>query len=218
MCCHISVTPHVVMATLFSTPLLSHVMKTALILAGGKAHRFCGQRKAFLLLKGKPLLQWVIEVVNCCVDEIILSGDEDLKSFGYPVVEDQFSHLGPIAAFHSGFSVIKSEYTFVTGCDMPFISRELILYLFENARGYSFCLPRKGSFIEPLCCVYNTEDVKSCLTSVIAEGKKRLYNLIQCLPRPRYISYAQVRTVDPHLLSFTNINTYEDLLKAETML
>ncbi len=188
-------------------------MKAALILAGGKGLRL-EEKKALITLKGKPLLQWVIDSVNPCVDEIILSGDESLAQFNYPVVRDHFFNVGPLAGFHAGFSVIQSEYTFVTGCDMPFINPELILYLFEKAEGFSCCLPREKDFIEPLCCVYNTEDVRSCLR-IIGEGKKRIWDLIQCLPHPRYISFEEVRAVDFNLSSFRNINTLKDLHDAE---
>lgn len=193
-------------------------MKAALILAGGKALRFHKEKKALVTLKGKPLLEWVIESVAPCVDEIYLSGNKDLTQFGYPVVRDEFPHLGPLAGFHAGFSIIKTEYTFVTGCDMPFITQPLVNYLFENAQGYSCLLPRENEYIEPLCCVYNTKDVKTCITSVIEKGKRRLWDLIQCLPHPRYVTFAEIKKIDPYLLSFKNINTLTDLENAEKII
>ncbi len=189
-------------------------MKAALILAGGKAVRFCKENKALVLLKGKPLLQWVIDAVTPCVDEIVISG-KGLTSFGYPVVHDRITNVGPLAGFHAGFSVITAEYTFVTGCDMPFINRDVVAYLFEKAKGYSCSLPKAGEYIEPLCCVYKTEDVKACCRYTLLQGKKRIWDLVQCLPRPRFISFDEMRVIDPHLLSFKNINTKKDLEYAE---
>jgi molybdopterin-guanine dinucleotide biosynthesis protein A len=194
------------------------VMKAALILAGGNAKRFHRKRKAFITLKGKPLLQWVIECVAPCVDTIFLSGNEDLASFGYTVVQDVQSGLGPLAGFHAGISAIGTEYTFVAGCDMPFIEPALVHHLFKRASGYSCCLPRKDEFIEPLCCVYNTEDVKKCIHTVVTNGKRRIWDLIQCLPNPQYISFEEVKTIDPDLLSFRNVNTPEDLKAAEDII
>ncbi len=193
-------------------------MRAALILAGGKAVRVHGKEKPFLMLKGKPLLQWVIESVKSCVDEIIVSGEANLEKFGYPVVKDQFENVGPLAGFHAGFSIIRSDYTFVTGCDMPFINPHVIEYLFEKSIKYSCCLPREGDYIEPLCCVYRTKDVRSCSISVIDQGKKRLSDLIQCLPNPQYVSFEEIRKIDPDLLSFKNINTFEDLESVERLL
>jgi molybdopterin-guanine dinucleotide biosynthesis protein A len=193
-------------------------MKAALILAGGKAIRLSGEKKAFITLKGKPLLQWVIEAVAPCVDHIVVSGNDDLTQFGYPVVRDHFHNLGPLAGFHAGFSAITAEYTFVTGCDMPFVSPDVIHYLFENVHNYSCCLPREKEFTEPLCCVYNTEDVVSSFDTVIEKGYKRIWNLIQCLPNPKYVAFAQIEKIDPHLLSFKNINTFKDLEDAKRIL
>lgn len=192
-------------------------MKAALILAGGKAARFKGAKKAFLPLCGKPLIQWVIEAVSFC-DEIVISGDTDLNKFGYKVVEDTISDIGPLAGFEAGFSVIKSEYTFVTGCDMPFLNQNVIFHLFEKAQSYSCALPKQGEYIEPLCCVYNTDDVVECFTHVIKKGNMRLFTLIQCLPRPRFIPFEDIRLVDPELKSFKNINTPSDLECAQEVL
>jgi molybdopterin-guanine dinucleotide biosynthesis protein A len=202
---------------LFSISTILVLMKAALILAGGKAARFHGEKKGFVLLKRKPLIQWVIETVTQCVDELILSGDDDLHRFGYPVVQDHFSDVGPLAGFHAGFSVIQSEYTFVTGCDMPFIKRDIISYLFEKAQGYSCCVPRQDTFIEPLCCVYRTADVNVCCHPLITQGKKRIWDLIQCLPRPRFVSFNHLRSMDPYLVSFKNCNTEKDITRAELM-
>lgn len=191
------------------------VMRAALILAGGKAERFQGKKKAFLPLKGKPLLQWVVEAVSACTDEIVLSGDLDLEGFGYPVVQDHYD-IGPLAAFHAAFPVITSDYTFVTGCDMPFINPQVIAHLFDKAAPYSCCLPREGEFCEPLCCVYNTRHVNACIRAVV-EQKRRMWDLIQALPHPRYVSFDELRCLDPQLKSFTNVNTEEDLEKAERL-
>jgi molybdopterin-guanine dinucleotide biosynthesis protein A len=185
-------------------------MKAALILAGGKAARFRGTQKAFLPLCGKPLIQWVLDAVSFC-DEIVISGDTDLNEFGYQVVEDKIPGIGPLAGFQAGFSQIKAEYTFVAGCDMPFLTQKVIYYLFEKAQSYSCALPKRRDYIEPLCCVYNTHDVVACLPSVIAKGAHRLFTLVKCLPRPRFIPFEDIQCIDPGLASFKNINTPEDL-------
>ncbi|MGD2250827.1 MAG: molybdenum cofactor guanylyltransferase [Candidatus Methanofastidiosia archaeon] len=192
-------------------------MKAALILAGGKAARFNGAQKAFLPLCGKPLIQWVLDAVSFC-DEIVISGNSDLNTFGYPVVEDKISGIGPLAGFQAGFSEIKAEYTFVTGCDMPFLNQKVIYYLFEKAQLYSCALPKKREYIEPLCCVYNTQDVITCLSSVITAGTHRLFTLVKCLPRPRFISFEDIQRIDPGLKSFKNINTPHDLHCAQEIL
>jgi molybdopterin-guanine dinucleotide biosynthesis protein A len=191
------------------------VMKAALILAGGKARRFNGERKAFLPLRGKPLLQWVIDALEPCVDEIIISGEKDLAKFGYPVIEDHIPGIGPLAGFHAGFPLLSSPYTFVTGCDTPFIASEVISFLFEQGRGYSCCVPQDATYIEPLCCVYRRQETYKCCTQIIEKGKTRIWDLIHCLPNPRFIPYSDLREVDHQLLCFRNINNPTDLDLAE---
>ena len=193
-------------------------MKAALILAGGKAARLNGERKALVTLTGKPLLQWVIESIGPCVDVLYLSGNDDLTQFGYPIINDELPNRGPLSGFHAAFSRIDAEYTFVTGCDMPFINPEVVQYLFEKATNYSCCIPQENQYTEPLCCVYKTADVRTCIPSVIEEGSKRIWNLIECLPNPQYIPFEEIKKIDPSLLSFKNINTFTDLEYAESFL
>ncbi|MBU7031700.1 MAG: molybdenum cofactor guanylyltransferase [Theionarchaea archaeon] len=186
-------------------------MKAALILAGGKARRFNGERKAYLPLGGKPLLQWVIDALEPCVDEIIISGEKDLEKFGYPVIEDHMPNIGPLAGFHAGFPLLSSPYTFVTGCDTPFITSEVISLLFEFGVGYSCCVPQDSSYLEPLCCVYNTRETFECCAGILESEKTRIWDLICCLPNPRFIPYSELRRVDPSLLCLRNINSPPDL-------
>lgn len=192
-------------------------MRAALILAGGKSLRCRKEQKALLPLNGKSLLEWVLESIRPCVDEIVISGGCNLQSFGYRVVEDMTPGIGPLAGFQAGFSMVKSEYTFVTGCDMPFLNPKVITFLFENAIGYSCCLPREGEFIEPLCCVYRTYDVREACTTIIGQRENRLFDLVRHLPLPRFVPFEKLRDFDPDLLSFRNINMLSDLQAAELM-
>lgn len=194
------------------------LMKAALILAGGKGARFQGQKKAYLHLGNKSLLQWVIDALHPCVDELIISGEKELEQFGFPVIEDKICGLGPLAGFHAGFSIISSPYTFVTGCDIPFITPDVISLLFEQAFGYSCCVPRNGSYIEPLCCVYHTQETRDCINEIVKDGKTRIWDIIHSLPNSRFIPYHLLETVDPQLLCLKNINNPEDLDSAEDLI
>ena len=93
-----------------------------------------------------------------------------------------------------------------------------VQYLFEKATNYSCCIPQENQYTEPLCCVYNTVDVRTCIPTVIEQDNKRIWNLIECLPNPRYIPFEEIRKIDPCLLSFKNINTFSDLEYAETLI
>jgi molybdopterin-guanine dinucleotide biosynthesis protein A len=160
----------------------------------------------------------VIDALNPCVDELIISGEKDLTQFGYPVIEDQICDIGPLAGFHAGFSLISSPYTFVTGCDTPFISSEIVSLLFEECTGYSCCVPQNGSYIEPLCSVYHTRETHLCSTHIIQGGKNRIWDLIHSLSNPHFIPWNVLTSVDPHLFCFQNINNPADLDLAERIM
>lgn len=99
------------------------------VLAGGRSLRF-GSDKALAMLRGKPLMDNVIEALRPQVDAFVICGRQH---GGHPCLADQPGPgLGPLgglcAALHhaagSGFERVLS-----VGCDMPDLPADLIARL-----------------------------------------------------------------------------------------
>ena len=56
-----------------------------------------------------------------------------------------------------------TDYVFVVGCDMPFIRKETITYMVDQAHGEDIVIPRTDAGYEPLHAVYN----RSCLPHML---------------------------------------------------
>jgi molybdopterin-guanine dinucleotide biosynthesis protein A len=187
-------------------------MRTAIILAGGKGSRLNFAEKALLELQGKPILNHIIETLSKCVDEIIVvARDEDqqrkLQRSGVRIVRDEVRGFGPVAGICTGLRASRSEYAFVTACDMPFIKAEVVDLLFRKAIGYDVAIPYPP---EPLHAVYKCKTTIAASSAAIRKREGAIMYVVNSLS-VNYVSKEDIRAVDPDLCTFVNINSLEDV-------
>lgn len=199
-------------------------MKSGIVLAGGKSSRF-GKDKALIQLQSKPLVEWVMEAIAKVVDEVILSlssGSESynfMKGFGTKVriVMDTKPGLGPISGLYSSFREAKGDYVAVAPCDSPFIQPELYTLLFNKAEGHDGAVPFINNFWEPLHAVYRRKQFIVGIENALSAGKTRPVDTYPYLNIIK-VNQEEVKNVDAKSLSFININTRDDLLKANKIM
>jgi molybdopterin-guanine dinucleotide biosynthesis protein A len=199
-------------------------VKSGVILAGGKSSRF-GKDKALIQFQGKPLVEWVMEAIDKVVDEVILSlssGPENsnfVRGLGKNVriVMDAKPGLGPISGLCSSFKEAKEDYVAVAPCDSPFIKPELYTLLFKKAEGHDGAVPFINNFWEPLHAVYRRKPFIVGLEKALSAGKTRPVDTYPYL-NIKKVRQEEVEAVDAEALSFININTMDDLLKAKKIM
>ena len=103
---------------------------TGVILAGGQGRRMGGVDKGLKVLRGKPMVAWVIERFAPQVAEILINANQNLPiygGFGYRVIPDEIGGFaGPLAGLHRGLSEAKHDLVATTPCDSPFLPADLI--------------------------------------------------------------------------------------------
>ncbi len=182
-------------------------MNSALILAGGNSSRF-GSNKAIAGLNGKPVIAHILSQLEPLFSEIIISArdSEDYTGLGLPVCTDILQGFGPLAGIHAGLKAASSEHVFVTACDMPFISKELIcrmkkqIYRSKPAAVVS----SRGDFIEPFHGFYS----KSLVPVIEETAKTGHCGIFSFLKK---IFPAVIESSDEYI--FYNVNRPEDLEK-----
>lgn len=176
-------------------------------------------RKCHQLLAGKTLLERVVERLRPLFDDLILVTDcpEYYSSFPGLVVSDIHPGQGPLGGIEAGLLSTLDPVNFVCGCDMPFLSRELICHMKSYASSYDLVIPRVGHFIEPLHAFYSRRTLGMIQTHV-KEGNHKLGSLLVAPLSSYYVNENITRKFDPELLSFFNINTWADLELAHTLL
>ena len=106
---------------------------TGIVLAGGQGRRMGGVDKGLQLLRGRPMVAWVIERFAPQVDEILINANQNLDDyarFGHRVVRDAIGGFaGPLAGLHAGLKANAHPLVVTVPCDSPFLPLDLVARL-----------------------------------------------------------------------------------------
>jgi len=200
--------------------------KAVIVLAGGFSKRF-GQDKCLISLVGKPLVLHVIDRVSTLVDErVVVVGSNapretlsNLFKSRTRVVVDKYEGQSPLVGALTGFESVDAEHSLLLPCDTPFVSAKIVALLLDLCVNKSAVIPRwPNGYIEPLQAAYNTKSAMEAAEKALKERKRDLSSMISHLRGIRYVSTLALQQLDPKLLTFFNVNTAENLKKAESML
>ena len=184
-----------------------------LILAGGKGTRL-GRRKAELLLHGETLLARAVRQVRPVVDRILVSvaAGTSLELPGVEVVPDAYPGHGSIVGLATGLAT-AGESVLAVAVDMPFLNPDLLRRLISLAPGWDAVIPRAAGWFEPLHAVYAPASLPVFEDLIRAKN----YQIVPAFSRLRalFLEEAELAVLDPSGLAFFNINTPEDLCRAE---
>lgn len=193
--------------------------RSALILAGGKGTRLGEREKALLVYKDKTLLENSIDVLGSVVEEVIVSVRDarQLKTFSKyapyrKLLCDRYKEKGPLSGMLEGMQAASGNYVFVVACDMPFLQKSVVEFLFQEAAGHDAAVPMwKDGKKEPLHAVYNREQLIPLIERSIFEENFHVMAAVSQLHDVRFISMDQIQLMDRQLSSFANVNTPADL-------
>jgi len=202
------------------------LQKSAVILAGGFSRRF-GRDKGLVVLAGKPLILHVIDRVSKVADEVlvVVSSEEQKNKFetileekANLVIDKDDSH-SPLVGAITGFKSANAEYSLLLPCDTPLVSTQTVQFLLDMCTNRSAAIPRWPSgYIEPLQAVYRTKSALTAAKTALKQGKMNMRSMIANLRGVRYVSTMVLEQLEPDLLTFFNVNTPQDLKKAESIL
>ena len=180
------------------------------------------ENKALEAISKRTLLEQVVFRLSLLGDDIpivVASGRRYPQLAGYPrlrMAGDIYPGKGPLGGIYSGLKASDSFYNLVVACDMPFLNRDLLLYMVEAATGFDLVVPRLGNLIEPLHAVYT----KDCLAPIEHLLEKDSLSVRGFFPmvRVRYVEVEEIERFDPEHLSFFNVNTRADLERARGLI
>jgi molybdopterin-guanine dinucleotide biosynthesis protein A len=191
---------------------------TGIILSGGRSTRY-GRNKALVNIDGVSLIERVIRVMGSIFKHIILitNTPDEYAHLGFPMYRDIIKGLGPIGGVYTGLSVIPNEAGFFVACDMPLLNKALIQYIIENRGRHDAVVPRINGLVEALHALYT----KGCLPVVKRLIDSRQYKTSLILKEAsvsvRYLEEDEIRTFDPDLKSFINVNRPQELRRLERL-
>lgn len=196
------------------------------IVAGGKAKRL-GVDKALIFIRDKRLIAHTLENVRDISDDILIITKTDkrlrnlkqvIKSPARYFLDDNPSIESPLIGALTGLKNAVHERVLLIGCDMPFIKIEVIELLYNHySKVRSLCnavIPQfPNGYIEPLCAIYGKDPAIKALEMSIEEKSFRMKAFIDHIAGAHFIPIAEIKAVDPELITFFNVNTRYHLEK-----
>ena len=167
-----------------------------------------------LLVKidGIPLIERVINVMRSLFRHLILitNTPDEYSYLKLPMHEDLIKGLGPIGGIFTALMTIKKQAGFFVACDMPFLNANLVRHIVKARGDVDAVVPRMGWKIEALHSLYS----KRCLPVIKELIGSREYQVIKVFRKTRvkYVDEDEIRSFDPQLRSFFNVNIPQELL------
>ncbi|UAB79371.1 molybdenum cofactor guanylyltransferase [Erythrobacter sp. SCSIO 43205] len=186
------------------------------ILAGGQSRRF-GEDKALAELAGKPLLEHVLERVRGQTSGPIAINAPSPGSFerwGLPIIRDLLSDsIGPLAGILTAMewaSANGAEQVVTLAVDLPFVPLDFVEKL--NAQGAPTIAVSEDRW-HPVNGLWRVDQYGA----LRAQIDSRWHSAHSWAKRCK-AALVTFDTEAPHVDPFWNINTREDLAKAEEIL
>ncbi|WP_243544793.1 molybdenum cofactor guanylyltransferase [Pseudodesulfovibrio tunisiensis] len=189
-----------------------------IILAGGLGSRMGNVRKAFLEIRGRRILDRLLDVYRPLFPEIVISAREaePFADYGLPVALDAFAARSSLTGIHAGLARMTATHGFFAACDAPFLQPGLVSRLLEQVRPEDdVVVPLKtDGYREPLCAVYS----RRCLPFIQDQLERGDYKIINFFPHVsvREVPVQLLQSGDPEFVSFINVNTPEELEQARS--
>jgi molybdopterin-guanine dinucleotide biosynthesis protein A len=191
---------------------------TGVILAGGLNKRFDGLNKAFVRIGGKRIVDRLLAVYDQLFDQIVVVTNDPAAYMDVDalIVTDHYSVRSSLNGLHAGLFAAAHEHAFFAACDTPFIKGALIQRILDRVtRKADIVIPSTSAGYEPMFAVYK----KTCLPAMVWQLERDLLKIQGLFRKVRVktVKEADLRAVDPELVSFFNVNTPADLMRAEAL-
>jgi molybdopterin-guanine dinucleotide biosynthesis protein A len=191
--------------------------------AGGGSTRF-GTDKAVVELAGKTMLQRSGELLASVCDEVtIIARQGKYSNAGWTVLADRWPGEGPLGGILTALQTMENPeggpaWALMISCDMPFLSREFLAFLWSRATESKaqVVVPQSANGLEPLCACWRASaqaGVQAAFDSgvrKVTEAMKRLR--LEVLDEPAW------KRFDTEGRLFWNMNTPEDFAEARRIL
>lgn len=190
---------------------------SGIILAGGMGKRIGYKNKALLKINDRTIIEHIIDALSEVTDNLLLVTNlpDEFEHLGIAMFGDIIPKSGPIGGIYSGLSNSQTHYNLIIACDMPFVQPCLFRFLIDNIDGNDIVIPVTPDGYHPLCAIYS----KSCIEPIehlIALDELKVTSLFD------YVRVKKIKFPDSDpecdLRVFFNINTYEDYVKAVSLL
>jgi molybdopterin-guanine dinucleotide biosynthesis protein A len=192
---------------------------SGVLLAGGKSRRM-GEDKRHLAVGEQTLLERGLEVLQSIFREVlvVIAQDSPPLRIDARVVRDLVPDCGSLGGLYTGLTQAMTPYIFVAACDMPFLNQTVIAQFTNRRATADIVIAKLDDRLHPMHALYS----KRCLPvleQMIRARQLKIQEIVsQSSLRVRYVTEADLLTIDHSGHSFYNVNTMADLEAARSLL
>jgi len=196
------------------------------LLAGGKGTRLSFAEKPLLRICGKRIIELVITglriptLIVCSKEkaELYRRVAEELSPLAeVDVVSDKIPDFGPSGGIYT--ALLEWGDVVVVAGDMPFIKKDIVRLLWEEGKkfGYEAVIPTwDDGKKEPLLAYYSSKALKA-FERAIELKERKIMKAVEKMSKVKFLDINIIRNFDRDLVSFFNVNTPEDLRRADEL-
>jgi molybdenum cofactor guanylyltransferase len=192
---------------------------TGVLLAGGKSRRM-GEDKRYLVVGEQTLLERGLVVLRSIFQEVlvVIAQDSPPLDVAARVVRDLVPDCGSLGGLYTGLTQATAPCIFVIACDMPFLDQAVIAQFTSRRATADIVMAKLAARLHPMHALYG----KRCLPALEQMIRARQLKIQEMVShaslRVRYVTEADLLTLDPSGRSFQNVNTPADLEVARSLL
>jgi molybdopterin-guanine dinucleotide biosynthesis protein A len=188
----------------------------AALLVGGASTRM-GRDKAALPVAGLPAATRLAQRLASLCEDVLLVGGEPPRDAPGRRVPDPPGPRCALRGLVGALAAAQAERVLVVATDMPFVHEALLLGLCAWPEADAV-LARDGEGPQPLCAVYRREPVLARASRRLAEGSRLALRELLAEIDTRVLPADVQAALDPDGTALWNLNTPEDLARAEALL
>jgi molybdopterin-guanine dinucleotide biosynthesis protein A len=189
---------------------------SGVILAGGQSRRM-GRDKSQLVLGGETLIARMVRTLGTLCDDLVVvtNTPETLVGLNARLTGDVIPGGGALSGIHAGLVAARHEFAVVVACDMPFLNLALLRHMASLAPGYDAVVPLWQDQSEPLHAIYS-RNCTAAIELILRRGGGRIAEFYERI-HIRHLESAEIARFDPDGLSFFNVNSPEDWIRAQEL-
>ncbi len=177
-----------------------------------------GQDKRFLTVGGTSVFDRTLGVLERTFAETIVVLAEPVDSLDVRrcrVVYDLIPNAGSLGGLYTGLMASSQQRIFAVACDMPFLNPDVIRFMVSFDMTADVVVAELAGRFQPMHAVYSHKCLPF-LQSMADRGDLKIQNLfLKEELRVAVLGSSELAALDLGLRSFQNINTPEDLARAE---
>jgi molybdopterin-guanine dinucleotide biosynthesis protein A len=162
---------------------------SGVILAGGENRRM-PVLKALIEVDGQKIIERNINIMKRLFKQVFIVTNQP----------EVYVYLG---------IPLLGEWVFISACDMPFINKNVIKYMYSQKNNFDAVVPIVKGKTEPLLAFYSKRLLPT-MEKVILTDKRGIKDFLKN-KRVKYVTSKEIKKIDPEAKSFANLNTPEDV-------